>query len=74
MMTFGLTSARACMMIFGLGTLVRKCTCAPMVISKSNSNIIPYMWAEGSIATTLEWLFSSGMTLFANWMLEQSAL
>ena len=74
MMMFGLTSAKACMMIFGLGTLVRKCTWAPIVISNRNSNIIPYMWADGSMATTLVWLFSSGSTCFANWMLEQSAL
>ena len=74
MMMFGLTSWRAWVMIFGLGTLVRKCTCIPMDISKRNSNIIPYMCAEGSMETTLERLFSSGRTCLANWMLEQRAL
>ena len=74
MMMFGLISSNACMMILGLGVLVRKCTCIPMLISKRNSNIIPYMWADGSIETTFDLSFSSGSTCFANWMFEQSAL
>ena len=54
MIMLGLTSWKAPMMTLGLGILVRKCTRAPMVISKRNSNIIPYMWAQGSMDTTSE--------------------
>ena len=75
MMTSGCMSAKACMMIFGLGMRVRKCTCMPMVISKRNSNIIPYMCAEGSMATTFELLSSWGSaSRVANMMFEYSAL
>ena len=59
------------MMIFGLGTRLRKCTCMPMVISKRNSNIIPYIWADGSMATTFIPAFNCGSaSLVANSMLE----
>ncbi|MPM67219.1 hypothetical protein SDC9_114136 [bioreactor metagenome] len=57
-MISGLISAKASIIILGLGILVRKCTCAPTVISKRNSNIMPYIWAVGSIATTLDVLLS----------------
>ena len=48
------------MMIFGLGTLVRKWTWAPTLISKRNSNIRPYICADGSIDTTSDWFPRSG--------------
>ena len=54
MMMSGWISEKAFMMTLGLGVRVRKYTWAPMVISKRNSNIMPYMCAEGSIATTCD--------------------
>ena len=60
MMMSGWISEKAFMMTLGLGVRVRKWTCAPIVISKRNSNIIPYMWAEGSIATTSDSQFICG--------------
>ena len=73
MITSGCISEKAFMMILGLGTLVRKWTWAPMVISKRNSNIMPYMWAEGSIATMWDSLVICGSALSpAKRMLHQS--
>ena len=62
------------MIIFGLGTLVRKCTWEPTVSSKSTSNIIPYIWAEGSIATTFDVWSIIGSTFLAKKIFENSAL
>ena len=74
MITSGLISEKAFRMIFGLGTLVRKCTCMPTVISYRNSNIRPYMWARGSIETTLLPLPICGRALFlTKSMLDQIA-
>ena len=74
MMMSGWISAKAFMMIFGLGTRLRKWTCMPMVISKRNSNIMPYMWAVGSMDTTFMPAFSIGQaSLEANSMLEYRA-
>ena len=75
MMMSGLISEKAFMMTLGLGVLVRKWTCAPIVISKRNSNISPYMWADGSIATTSDSQFIWGSASRpAHWILAQSAL
>ena len=75
MMMSGRMSLNAFMITFGLGILVRKCTWAPIVISKRNSNIIPYMWAEGSIATTPDSQFICGSAYSpATLMLAYSAL
>ena len=63
MMVAGCTSWKALSMILGLGTRVRKCVWAPMVISNSSSNISPYMWAEGSIATMFEVLSICGSAM-----------
>ena len=45
-----------------------------MLSSKSTSNIIPYMCAEGSIATTFEVELSIGRTFLAKKMLDHNAL
>ena len=50
------------MMIFGLGTLERKCTCAPTLSSYNSSNMRPYICAEGNIDTTLFVWSSPGST------------
>ena len=47
-------SEKASARIFGLGAFVRKWMWQPITISKKNSNIIPYMCAEGRMTTTLE--------------------
>ena len=70
----GFTSESACMMIFGLGTLVRKWTWVPTDSSKRTSNIIPYIWADGSMATTFDVLSSIGSTFLAKKILEKRAL
>ena len=54
MIVSGFTSPIASRMTFGLGRRVRKNTWAPMVISKRNSKIMPYMWAVGSMETMRE--------------------
>ena len=62
------------MMTLGLGVRVRKCTCAPIVISKRNSNIMPYMWAEGSMATICDSQVICGSAVsWAKRMLHQRA-
>ena len=75
MIMSGWISWNACMMILGLGTRLKKCTCMPIVISNRNSNIMPYMWAEGSMETTFMPALSMGQaSSAANWMFEYRAL
>ena len=73
MITSGWMSAKACMMTLGLGVRVRKCTCAPMHISKRNSNIMPYMCADGSMATICDsQVICGSATVMAKEMLHHS--
>ena len=53
MMMAGLMSAKACAMIAGEGTRVRKKMWQPWMNSKMNSNAIPYMWASGRMLSVL---------------------
>ena len=73
MIVSGLTDPIASRITFGLGSRVRKKTCAPRVISNRNSKIMPYMWAVGSIETIRELQSICGSASWANCTLESRA-